>query len=141
MIPSIVLRSPQLVQKVLKSFHAAGGYDALVLPGLKLVDTKDGSVSAEFQNRLESVHGGLLATAVDIGGSLAIASKGLYATGVSTDINISYISGAKLGETITLKAKVDKLGKTLAFTTVELYAKDRLGTMTISAYSLLTKQS
>ncbi|PHZ17233.1 esterase [Rhizopus microsporus ATCC 52813] len=132
MIPSVVLRSPQLVQKVLKSFHAAGGYDALVLPGLKLVDTKDGSVSAEFQvekkhlNRLESVHGGLLATAVDIGGSLAIASKGLYATGVSTDINISYISGAKLGETITLKARVDKLGKTLAFTTVELYAKDRL---------------
>lgn len=89
----------------------------------------------------QQTHWYLIYSKVDIGGSLAIASKGLYATGVSTDINISYISGAKLGETITLKAKVDKLGKTLAFTTVELYAKDRLGTMTISAYSLLTKQS
>ncbi|KAG0835843.1 hypothetical protein G6F26_003998 [Rhizopus arrhizus] len=68
MIPSAVLRSPELVQKVLKSFHTAGGYDALVLPGLKLVKTESGKISAEFQvekqhlNRLGSVHGGLLAT-------------------------------------------------------------------------------
>lgn len=64
---------------------------------------------------------------VDIGGSLAIASKGLYATGVSTDINISYVSGVKQGETIQVEARVDKLGKTLAFTTVELFSKGRLG--------------
>jgi acyl-coenzyme A thioesterase 13 len=58
---------------------------------------------------------------------LAIASKGLYATGVSTDINISYISGVKQGEKITVEARVDKLGKTLAFTTVEMFSNNRLG--------------
>jgi acyl-coenzyme A thioesterase 13 len=64
---------------------------------------------------------------VDVGGSLAIASKGLYATGVSTDINISYISGVKQGEKIAVEARVDKLGKTLAFTSVEMFSNDRLG--------------
>ena len=64
---------------------------------------------------------------IDVAGSLAIASKGLYATGVSTDINISYISGVKQGETIDIDARVDKLGKTLAFTSVELSNKGRLG--------------
>lgn len=58
---------------------------------------------------------------------MAIASEGLYATGVSTDINISYISGAKAGEKITVDARVDKLGKTLAFTTVEMFSNGRLG--------------
>ncbi|GAA5817451.1 hypothetical protein MFLAVUS_010998 [Mucor flavus] len=132
MIPTVVARSPELVQKVLKSFLSAGGYDSLVLPGLKVVNSKSGQVSAEFEvekhhlNRLESVHGGLLATVVDIGGSLAIASKGLFATGVSTDINISYISGVKQGEMIQVEARVDKLGKTLAFTTVDLFSNGRL---------------
>ncbi|KAG1377712.1 hypothetical protein G6F61_006490 [Rhizopus arrhizus] len=79
MIPSAVLRSPELVQKVLKSFHTAGGYDALVLPGLKLVKTESGKISAEFQvekqhlNRLGSVHGGLLATT-----SVILQSTGFY---------------------------------------------------------------
>ncbi|KAI8975020.1 putative PaaI_thioesterase family protein [Pilobolus umbonatus] len=132
MFVSSVLRSPELVHTVLSSFQKPGGYDSLVLSGLKLISTLNGRITAEFPvekkhlNRLGSVHGGLLATVVDVGGSLAIASKGFYATGVSTDINISYISGAKEGETIRVDARVDKLGKTLAFTTIELYSDDRL---------------
>ncbi|KAG2215954.1 hypothetical protein INT45_004088 [Circinella minor] len=132
MFPSVVLRSPGMVQKVLKSFQTEGGYDMLVLPGLKVVNSEEGRVRAEFTvekqhlNRLQSVHGGLLATVVDVGGSLALASKGLYATGVSTDINISYISGAKEGQVVTIDCRCDKLGKTLAFTSVELSSNGRL---------------
>ncbi|KAG1441007.1 hypothetical protein G6F56_011672 [Rhizopus delemar] len=118
MLSSRVLQSQALVQKVFKSFIGASGYDAHVLPGLKLTDTQNGNISAEFQIKKHHL--------VDIGGSLAVASKGLYATGVSTDINISYISGAKEGETVSIKARVDKLGKILAFTTVELYSNERL---------------
>jgi len=37
----------------------------------------------------------------DIGGSLAVASRGLFATGVSTDLNVTYLnSGGKIGDTI-----------------------------------------
>lgn len=39
------------------------------------------------QNRLKILHGGTIASMVDLGGSLAVASMGLYATGVSTDMN------------------------------------------------------
>ena len=41
----------------------------------------------ESQNRLSIIHGGTIASMVDLGGSLAVASRGLYATGVSTDLN------------------------------------------------------
>lgn len=39
------------------------------------------------QNRLKILHGGTIASLVDLGGSLAVASMGLFATGVSTDLN------------------------------------------------------
>ncbi|CAG8776261.1 4683_t:CDS:2, partial [Acaulospora morrowiae] len=39
-----------------------------------------------IKNRLNSMHGGMIATLVDIGGSLAIAAKGMNSTGLSTDI-------------------------------------------------------
>lgn len=38
---------------------------------------------------------------VDLGGSFAVASRGLYATGVSTDLNVTYLSaGGKVGDKI-----------------------------------------
>lgn len=39
------------------------------------------------QNRLKILHGGTIASMVDLGGSLAVASHGVFATGVSTDLN------------------------------------------------------
>lgn len=39
------------------------------------------------QNRLNILHGGTLACMTDLGGSLAVASRGLFATGVSTDLS------------------------------------------------------
>lgn len=47
-------------------------------------------------------HGGLLSTIVDVGGSLAIAAEDMHATGVSTDLNVSFVSGAKLGDKLSI---------------------------------------
>lgn len=56
---------------------------------------------------------------VDLGGSLAVASKGLFAIGVSTDLNVTYMaSGGKIGDKICAEASCDRFGKTLAFTSV-----------------------
>lgn len=41
---------------------------------------------------MHNLHGGTIAAIVDLGGSLAVASKGLFATGVSTDLNVTYMS-------------------------------------------------
>lgn len=48
------------------------------------------------QNRLNILHGGTLACMTDLGGSLAVASRGLFATGVSTDLNGTSISATHL---------------------------------------------
>ena len=53
------------------------------------------------QNRLNIIHGGTIASMVDLGGSLAVASRGLYATGVSTDLNgeLGWVQVQVLSET------------------------------------------
>lgn len=72
---------------------------------------------------------------VDLGGSLAVASRGLFATGVSTDLNVTYLSsGGKVGDLIKAEVTCDKctlhmkflgveadictVGKTLAYTSI-----------------------
>lgn len=71
-------------------------------------------------NRLNILHGATIASMVDLGGSFAVASKGLFATGVSTDLNVTYLgSGGTVGDTIRAEVTCDKFGKTLAYTTVK----------------------
>lgn len=41
-------------------------------------------------------------------------------TGVSTDMHISFIGGAKTGDVLDIEGKVEKCGGTLAFTTVTI---------------------
>ena len=51
---------------------------------------------------------------VDLGGSLAVASRGLFATGVSTDLNVTYLSsGGKIGDLIKAEVTCDKCTQTL----------------------------
>ena len=46
---------------------------------------------------------------VDLGVSLAVASRGLFATGVSTDLNVTYLSsGGKIGDLIKAEVTCDK---------------------------------
>ncbi|KAH6644988.1 HotDog domain-containing protein [Truncatella angustata] len=93
--------------------------------GLRVVNAVPGKVDFELDitkdhtNRLKIIHGGTIASMVDLGGSLAVASMGLYATGVSTDLNVTYLSsGGKVGDKISATATCDKMGKTLAYTSI-----------------------
>ncbi|KAJ1708965.1 esterase [Aspergillus flavus] len=77
-------------------------------------------IQKEHTNRLNILHGGTIASMVDLGGSLAVASRGLFATGVSTDLNVTYLSsGGKVGDKILAEASCDKFGKTLAYTSIK----------------------
>lgn len=97
----------------------------LLGPHLRITHAVKGKVDFELDihkdhtNRLNILHGGTIASMVDLGGSLAVASMGLFATGVSTDLNVTYLSnGGKVGDTIHATATCDKIGKTLAYTTI-----------------------
>ncbi|KAF7187868.1 putative esterase C31F10.02 [Pseudocercospora fuligena] len=85
-------------------------------------------IKKEHTNRLQILHGGTIASMVDLGGSLAVASRGLFATGVSTDLNVTYLnSGGKVGDRIRAEVTCDKFGKTLAYTSIKfMNDKDEL---------------
>lgn len=94
---------------------------------IEIVSASVGSVLARLtlgpkhMNTKNTLHGSVSATIVDWAGGLAIASHGLEKTGLSTDIHVSYCSGAVLGEVLTIEAKTTKVGRNLGFTVVTVY--------------------
>ncbi|KKA26143.1 hypothetical protein TD95_003645 [Thielaviopsis punctulata] len=117
------------VQAVWRSFRAESGLEPRLLGDhFRITAAQPGKVDFELHiqkqhtNRLSIIHGGTIASIVDLGGSLAVASTGRFATGVSTDINVSYLSGGgKIGDILKGHASCDKIGKTLAYTSVQFW--------------------
>ncbi|KAK9465830.1 HotDog domain-containing protein [Lipomyces arxii] len=116
------------VKRVWASFLSSSGLEPNLLSHLHLIDATPGLVKLEMMiekkhtNRLQILHGGTVAALVDLAGSLAVASRGMFNTGVTTDLNVTYISsGGKIGDSILIEGKCHKLGRSLAFTTVEFY--------------------
>lgn len=116
----------RFVQRVTRAFINAGGHDATCYPNLQIHTAKPGHIIGKFTvqshnlNRLKTLHGGVICSLTDTMGSLALASRGLYSTGVSTDIHTTFVSPGKDQETVTVEGKVISLGKTLATTRFEL---------------------
>ncbi|KAL3460531.1 HotDog domain-containing protein [Aspergillus heterothallicus] len=115
----------RFVKSVWESFRVTSGLEPRLLDGLRVTAAKPGTVNFELDiqkehtNRLNILHGGTIASMVDLGGSLAVASRGLYATGVSTDLNVTYLSsGGKVGDKVLAEVTCDKFGKTLAYTSI-----------------------
>lgn len=60
----------------------------------------------------QTAHGGWILSLTDTLGSLAVATKGQYMTGVSVDIGTSFVKPAgRVGEELTAKATVTGIGK------------------------------
>ena len=65
-----------------------------------------------------------MATLVDDAGTLAIVTADRdNRPGVTTDLNVSYFAPAPGGSTVVAEAAVLKIGKTLAFVTVDIRRK------------------
>ncbi|TPX10018.1 uncharacterized protein E0L32_001215 [Thyridium curvatum] len=124
---STKLAPTKFVRSVVRSFMAESGLEPRLLGphNFRVLHAEKGKVDFELDihkdhtNRLKILHGGTIASLVDLGGSLAVASMGLFATGVSTDLNVTYLSGGgKVGDKLHGTAVCEKIGKTLAFTQV-----------------------
>ncbi|KAG0264688.1 hypothetical protein BG011_006265 [Mortierella polycephala] len=106
MVPVSYLQATNEHHVFRTTFLNAGGFDIQALSGLKLISASKGSILCELQvekqHLVRGCHGGLLSTIVDVGGSLAIAAEDMHSTGVSTDLNVSFISGAKIGDKLTI---------------------------------------
>lgn len=67
-------------------------------------------------------HGGALATYVDLATTVAIYAFDKKERGqVSAKINMEYMNAAKIGSDVTIEARVNKIGKTLAFSEAKIF--------------------
>lgn len=98
-----------------------------LLSNASIVSASKGKATARLTlerhhvNSRGTIHGAVTATIVDWSGGLAISTHGLEKTGASIDIHINYCGGAQAGETIEIEATADKVGRSIAFTTVRIY--------------------
>lgn len=91
-------------------------------------------------NRAGSMHGGVVMTLIDSGGSLAVATNGYRNTGVSTDINATFARPAgKAGDVIRVTSEIISMGKTLAYTRTEL--RDIDSNELLGVYARLSQRS
>lgn len=106
------------------------GFDR-ALAGMTLDAAADGRavvrlpVGDGVQNIVGTLHGGAIATLVDVAGTIAIMTVDAERRpGVTTDLNTSYFAAAPAGDVVTAEARVLKAGRTLAFVEVDLVNQD-----------------
>lgn len=69
-----------------------------------------------------TLHGGAISTIIDVGTTIAVMSLDKKNRGnVSADLNMSFMSGAAIGQEVLILSQVDRIGKNLAFTQCWLY--------------------
>nr|XP_004670044.1 acyl-coenzyme A thioesterase 13 [Jaculus jaculus] len=118
----------QTLREVMKAFAQARGFDR-VLEKVTVVSAAPGKVTCEMKveeqhtNKLGTLHGGMTATLIDCISTVALLCSERGAPGVSVDMNITYLSPAKIGEEVVITAHVLKQGRTLAFASVDLTNK------------------
>lgn len=116
---------------VQKYYPCREGYFDQCMRGLKIdnIDQAKGTVlcslkvNQELENAFATLHGGAIASVVDICGTLALLSKDQNKPGVSVELNVSFCSAAPAGSSIEIEGKVVKYGKSLAFTQIDMYDK------------------
>eukprot|EP00775_Hariotina_reticulata_P008551 gene8551-8733_t len=103
----------------------AGCFDSVALQGLEVVVTEPGRVVCRFQvtkktcNRYGTLHGGCIATLVDVVGSAALITSSIRG-GVSLAINTLYLNPMPGDEEVEVDARIIKLGRDVGTTEVLL---------------------
>ncbi|XP_033010601.1 acyl-coenzyme A thioesterase 13 [Lacerta agilis] len=110
----IILESPRF-DRVLNKMSVISA-----TPGKIVCEMK---VEEEHTNRGGTLHGGLTATLIDDVSTFALLYTERAAPGVSVDMNITYMSAAKIGDEIQITAEILKQGRKLAFANVDLINK------------------
>jgi acyl-coenzyme A thioesterase 13 len=105
-----------------------------LFPTLSITHASRGHIIARLPlttahvNSSGSIHGGVSATIVDWAGGMAIAAWDLrQKTGVSVDIHVTYLSGARIGDTLEIEGRAERVGGSVGFTSVGIWKVDGEG--------------
>ncbi|KAG8665444.1 hypothetical protein FPOAC2_10515 [Fusarium poae] len=120
-------------------------YNFIMAPA-QLMATSQGVVITRMtlnENHLNSsgsLHGAVSATIIDFVTGLAIASWDLReTTGASVDMHISYVSTARLGDTVEIISTADKVGGSVAFSSIKIFKVEADGTSKLVTHGQHTK--
>ncbi|KAK9909006.1 hypothetical protein WJX75_005981 [Coccomyxa subellipsoidea] len=100
-------------------------FDTVALNTIRDIKATDGRVTCvipvepRVQNRYGTLHGGCIATLVDVVGSAALVTQS-EKSGVSLNMNIDYLRPGIAGEEVLVDAKVVKIGGLIATINVDL---------------------
>lgn len=127
--PSSSTSSPELghIRSVWERMKGNSPIYDYLMSSVELISATKGTVVARLtleKNHVNSrgtIHGAVSATIVDWSGGLAIATHSYEKTGASIDIHVTYCGGAKIGDTIEIEACTNKVGRSIAFTTIKIY--------------------
>lgn len=103
-------------------------FDARALAGLTAICAQPGRVSCALEvteglsNRYETLHGGCIATIVDVVTTAALVTRSEFG-GVTLELNCSYLNAAKVGEWVEVEARVLKVGGAVAVLACTLTAR------------------
>ncbi|KAI7747752.1 hypothetical protein M8C21_006146 [Ambrosia artemisiifolia] len=105
-------------------------FEPLIMSGLKIDLIKRGRVICSMKvpprllNEDRSLHGGATAALVDVVGGVVIPTiNNATSSGVSMEINVSYVDSSCVGDEIEIEAKTLRVGKVVAVSTVEFRNK------------------
>ncbi|KAL9233402.1 hypothetical protein vseg_008411 [Gypsophila vaccaria] len=104
-------------------------FDPIIIHGLRVDRIEHGRILCTFPvpprllNTANTLHGGAIASLVDLIGSAVIYTVGAPSTGVSVEINVSYLDAAQLDEEIEIEGKALRIGKSIGVVSVELRKK------------------
>ncbi|KAM5351051.1 hypothetical protein ACJ41O_003774 [Fusarium nematophilum] len=125
------------IQRLISRLVSNSPIYTILLSSITLTSTARGSVTTRLvlgPNHVNSrggLHGAVSATIVDFTTGLAIASWDLReTTGASVDMHISYLGTARVGDTLEIVATADKVGGSVAFTTIRISKVQEDGTLT-----------
>mmetsp|Transcript_18359 Transcript_18359/g.59761 ORF Transcript_18359/g.59761 Transcript_18359/m.59761 type:complete len:157 (+) Transcript_18359:2-472(+) len=116
---------PPAAQKFLEKMLDSGLFESNSIRDLKVLSVSPGfckaslPVTPKVANRYGTLHGGCIATLVDVVGSAALVTASSL-SGVSVEISTSYIGPAKVGEEVLVEARLLKQGRSLAVIQVDL---------------------
>lgn len=134
------------VQKVWASMRDRSPIYEFLLSEVDILSaSKAGSITARLivkpvhTNSKGTLHGTVSACLVDWAGGMAIVSTGSELSGFSTDMHTTFVSTAIEGDVLEISALADRVGRTLAFTTVEIKTVADNGTSIVVSKGSHTK--
>ena len=120
--------TPEAARAFLDTLLSSDSFDRTALEGLKDARFSEGGAAAfpvgvEKTNRYGTLHGGCIATLVDVVSTAALVTQSDH-PGVSVNIDVAYMSPGPAGDEVQVDARVTKVGVNLAFMEVLITSGD-----------------